>query len=191
MNTLSCLETWQTMTRLSAAGDQRHFSQCINMENYLVETELFPEPVLQAYSAWNLGEALSPAQQQHFNAERGGGQGDYRAGMPEKIANVVDCLSHFPNSKRALITISNHPIPNHRSDEQAKCLRELHFYLEGEAGATRLNASCFFRAQAALIFPKNIHFIGSLMQSIARQLPQQPSLGQLYYFTSLLVADRS
>jgi len=34
--------------------------------------------------------------------ERGGEQGDYRDGMPAKIANVIDCLRAFPHSKRAV-----------------------------------------------------------------------------------------
>ncbi|MBX2858816.1 MAG: hypothetical protein KTR17_09150 [Cellvibrionaceae bacterium] len=191
MKTLSCRETWLAMTRLSAAGDQRNYTQTIAMDDYLVETELFPKPVLEAYSCWNLGQPLKPQQQAYFNSERGGGQGDYREGMPEKIANVVDCLRHYPASKRALITIANQPIPDHRSDEQAKCFREIHFHLAKEPGRSILNATCFFRAQAALIFPKNIHFIGSLMHSIGQQLPQQPQLGQLFYLTSLLVADRT
>jgi hypothetical protein len=38
-------------------------------------------------------------------AERGGAQGDYRDGMPEKIANVIDCLKTEPLSKRAVIPI--------------------------------------------------------------------------------------
>ena len=37
--------------------------------------------------------------------ERGGGQGDYRDGMPEKIANVIACLKETPDSKRAIIPI--------------------------------------------------------------------------------------
>jgi hypothetical protein len=48
-----------------------------------------------------------------------------------------------------------------------------------------------FRAQAALIFPKNIHFIGSLMSEIASQLPGQPSLGRLFYLATILVSDRA
>jgi len=40
-----------------------------------------------------------------FLPERGGEQGDYREGMPEKIANVIDCLKNEPLSKRAIIPI--------------------------------------------------------------------------------------
>ena len=69
----------------------------------------------------------------------------------------------------------------------AKCMRELHFSLDGNT----LNASVFFRAQAASIFPKNIHFIGVLMDTIAHQLDAQPNVGSLHYFTTVLVGDRS
>lgn len=191
INTISCRDAWLTMTRLSAAGEQRNYTQTLAMDNYVVETELFPKAVLEAYSSWNLGQPLTAQQKAFFSAERGGGQGDYREGMREKIANVVDCLRQYPQSKRALITVANQPIPDHHSDEQAKCLREIHFHLATQPGGSILNATCFFRAQAALIFPKNIHFIGSLMHCVARQLPRQPKLGQLFYLTSLLVADRT
>ena len=37
--------------------------------------------------------------------ERGGAQGDYREGMPRKIANAIDCLKTHNHSKRAIIPI--------------------------------------------------------------------------------------
>jgi hypothetical protein len=37
-----------------------------------------------------------------YLVERGGDQGDYRAGMPEKIANAIDCLRTHSHSKRAV-----------------------------------------------------------------------------------------
>lgn len=37
--------------------------------------------------------------------ERGGAQGDYREGMPHKIANAIDCLKTHNHSKRAIIPI--------------------------------------------------------------------------------------
>ena len=175
------------MTEISAEAPVRNFTQALDMREYLVETELFPKDVLEAYSAWNLGLELSAEQQLHFNAERGGGQGDYREGMADKIANVVDCLNAFPHSKRAVIAISNQPFAQHHSDDDAKCLREIHFHLDGNT----LHASVFFRAQAASIFPKNIHFIGSLMESVAAQLDTQPTVGGLHYVTTILVGDRS
>jgi len=183
----SCRAAWEHMTEISMEEPVRNFTQVLDMSDYVVETELFPLEVLDAYSAWNLGRELTDNQRRHFNDERGGGQGDYRDGMPAKIANVVDCLNRFPESKRAVITISNYPDANHESDEMAKCMRELHFNLDGGT----LNASVFFRAQAASIFPKNIHFVGSLMDEVSTRLDTSPSVGWLHYVTTILVGDRS
>ena len=188
MEVKTCYQAWQAMTAIARSQSVRNYSQELDMTDYLVETDLFPEAALQAYSTWNLEKPLRPEQKKYFSHERGGGQGDYRTGMQEKIANVVDCLNHFPESKRALITICNTATPDHTSDDDAKCMRELHFYLSGD---NKLSATVFFRAQAAAIFPKNIHFIGSLMSEIAAKLRQKPSLGILYYLTTILVADRS
>lgn len=185
---ISCRTAWQTMTEAAAQASVRNYSQCLDMSDYCVETELFPKEVLEAYSAWNLGQEISSDQQKFFSSLRGGGQGDYRDNMPEKIANVVHCLREFPESKRAVITICNEPLAEHSDDQNAKCMREIHFYYDGQK---RLAATVLFRAQAAIIFPKNIHFIGSLMSTIASQLPGQPLLGELYYLTTLLVSDRA
>ncbi len=185
MKAITCQQAWRNMTQQSQNLRLRNYTQRLAMDDYVVETDLFPKAVLEAYTAWNLELPLSDEQTQFFNAERGGGQGDYRSGMRKKIANVVDCLGRFPQSKRAIITISNNSSPCHTSDEDAKCLRELHFYIEDNT----LNASCLFRAQAALIFPKNIHFIGALMAEIARSLAIP--VGTLFYCATILVSDRS
>ena len=187
METKNCSEAWQYMTEVSKDAPVRNFSQVLDMTDYVVETDLFPLDVLDAYSAWNLGLELTNDQRQHFNDERGGGQGDYRAGMGDKIANVIDCLNRFPDSKRAVITISNTPSASHENDETAKCMREIHFILDDGV----LDATVLFRAQAASIFPKNIHFIGSLMDTVAEQLDGRPAIGSLYYLTTVLVGDRS
>ena len=64
------------------------------------------------------------------------------------------------------------PSLDHSVDEAAKCLRELHFCLErrGVDAPVSLHCTGFMRAQAAVIFPKNIHFIGTVMHDIARRL---------------------
>jgi len=188
LNAQNCRLAWQQMTAACAAGPVRNYVQLLDMQDFLVETELFPEPVLRAYSARNMEKPLTEDQLQHINAERGGPQGNYRDGMAQKMANVVDCLSKFPQSKRAVITICNEPMPVHSNDADAKCVRELHLYLD-DAG--RLSGTVFLRAQAAALFPKNIHMLGSIMQEIAAQLPQRPALGTLFYLASILVADRS
>lgn len=183
----TCREAWEHMTEISMDAPVRNFSQDLDMADYVVETELFPLDVLDAYSAWNLERELTSEQRQHFSEERGGGQGDYREGMSDKLSNVVDCLNKFPQSKRAVITISNTPDARHEDDVAAKCMRELHFYLEDG----RLNATVLFRAQAASIFPKNIHFVGSIMDDIAARLDGQPVVGSVHYLASILVGERS
>lgn len=183
----SSIDIWEEMTEISKDNDVRNYACEIDMSNYLVETELFPKDVLHAYSQWNLEKPLDDELKKYFNNLRGGGQGDYRHEMRAKTDNVVDCLNTFPQSKRALITICNEASPTHSDDDNAKCMREIHFYLDNN----KLNASVFFRAQAALIFPKNIHFIGSLMNEIAEKLNTKPELGHLHYLTTILVSDRS
>lgn len=184
----TCKEIWEEMTELSKDNHVRNYACDIDMSDYLVETDLFPKDVLDAYSKWNLEKPLDDELKKHFSNTRGGDQGDYRTGMRAKTDNVVSCLNAFPESKRALITVCNNPTPDHSDDESAKCMREIHFYLDND---NRLNASVLFRAQAALIFPKNIHFIGSLMNEIASRLNTQPTLGYLHYTTTILVSDRS
>ena len=183
----TCRETWELMTQVTEEKSVRDFTQVIDMQNYLVESEMFPQEALLAYSSYNLEQEIKDDQKKYFNNARGGKQGDYREGMQKKINNVADCLTRYPESKRALITICNNPFPSHESDDDAKCMREIHFYIEDG----KLNASVLFRAQAAQIFPKNIHFIGSLMDAVKEKIPGDLELGQLFYHTSILVSDRS
>lgn len=71
-----------------------------------VETELFPLGALEYYTKKNMGEPYTEEEYNQWQlSERGGAQGDYRDGMVEKIANVVDCLKTEPLSKRAIIPI--------------------------------------------------------------------------------------
>ncbi len=188
MDTISCQETYQLMKRLTTKhGMIRNFHQNIRMDSWEVETDLFPKEALVVYSAWNLEQDISSEdKKKYFSAYRGGAQGDYRDGMDAKISNVVACLTLFPHSKRAVITIPNISSPAHTSDDDAKCLREIHFYLDGQ----QLNATAFFRAQAADIFPKNIHFIGVLISKIAGKLDGEVKPGVLHYHATTLVADR-
>ncbi len=183
----SCRNAWQHMTAVSKGASVRNFTQSLDMSDYLVETDVFPEEVLIAYSAHNMEGELTAEQKKFMNANRGGAQGDYRDGMAAKITNVVDCLTGFPQSKRALITVCNEPMPDHRSDSDAKCVRELQLYLDDDG---TLSGTVFLRAQAAFLFPKNIHMIGSIMTEIAQRLPSKPALGTLFYLTGILVSDR-
>jgi thymidylate synthase len=188
LDTISCQETYQLMKRLTTKhGMIRNFHQNVRMDNWEVETDLFPKEALEVYSAWNLEQDISSEdKKKYFLPYRGGSQGDYRDGMDAKISNVVACLTLFPHSKRAVITIPNNSSPVHTSDDDAKCLREIHFYLDRQ----QLNATAFFRAQAADIFPKNIHFIGALISEIAGKLDGEVKPGILHYHATTLVADR-
>ena len=164
MEIRSCRDAWLHMTDISAGHAVRNYVQWLDMQDYLVEE-----------------------QKQYFSDLRGGGQGDYRAGMRAKIANVVDCLTLFPQSKRAVIAMCNESMPKHKVDDDAKCLREVYFHLDGD---NKLNATVIFRSQAAMLFPKNIHFIGSMMSEVAERHPQRPSLGVVFYLAVILVSDR-
>src|SRR5438046_9846922 len=80
---------------------ERHgtlYSYCIpvHMQDYLIETDLFTRPGIEAYSRKNLGQPAKAGDEAYFNAERGGAQGDYSERITTKIANVIDCLEHFP-----------------------------------------------------------------------------------------------
>ena len=188
MESISCREAYETMCRLTANQKMvRNLHLDIMLDPWLVETDLFPQEALEAYSAWNLELDIPAAlREKYFSAHRGGSQGDYRDGMRAKIDNVVDCLTHYPGSKRAVIIIPNEACPSHRDDAAAKCMREVHFYLE----ENRVDATVLFRAQAAEIFPKNIHFIGEMVAEVARRLGNGRKPGRLHYLTTILVADR-
>lgn len=187
MKTISCQTAWREMCEASQSQSVRNYTRCLDMRNFVVETELFPLSVLEAYSSWNLEKPASDIDRSQMTEARGGAQGDYREGMAKKISNVVDCLSRFPQSKRAVITISNDAFASHQEDASAKCLRELHLYFDDNHA---LSATVYFRAQAATIFPKNIHFIGSVMTEVAKQLPTHPILGTVFYHATILVSER-
>lgn len=183
-----CSDAWRRMSAACAQGPVRNFAETLDMSDFVLETELFPRAALEAYSAWNMEQAVADEQRQHMNAERGGPQGDYRPGMAKKMANVVECLTQFPRSKRAVISISNNPMASHRDDSDAKCVRELHLYLD-DGG--QLSGTLLLRAQAVSLFPKNIHMVGSIMSEVAARLPGRPTLGTVFYLTTILVADRN
>lgn len=205
---ISCRQVWDEMNDLLTAKETklvRNFCCRIDMSDYIVETKLFPIEALKVYSSYNLGDSIREEDRsKYFSAHRGGSQGDYRDGIKGKIKNVVDCLQTFPASKRAVITIPNNPSPLHSSDDDAKCMREIHFYINDDCddddhNHRTLNATVWMRAQAAEIFPKNIHFVGSLMEVVAQRLCQGNlnnedgkalKLGELFYLATTLVSVR-
>jgi hypothetical protein len=164
-------------------------------EGFTVTTDLFPQDALDFYTLHNLNQLDEGGKHKDlyakfYNEARGGGQGDYRAGLHAKIDNVVDCLTKFPRSKRAIVTVpyakQTSDCADHTDDEQAKCLRELHFYVEDDG---KVHCTGFMRAQAASIFPKNIHYIGSMLATICDRLGRQP--GTYTHIVTTLVDDRA
>lgn len=162
----------------------------VSGENKTVTTPLFPKEALEFYSAYNLGKNLDQKDMDKwYTSERGGPQGDYRKGMPNKIERVVLALKDRPRSKRAVLTV---PYTDKCSvcvetgdDEQWKCLRELYFSVfEG-----KLNCTGVMRSQALSIFPKNIHFIASVMEEVAKGL--HIKTGNYTHVMHYLVKDRS
>ena len=142
-----------------------------------VETELFPLGALEYYTKKNMGWDYSDAERDMWQlAERGGEQGDYRAGIKKKIDNVIACLKAEPLSKRATITFPFTGIEaggtggSETNDwtyqGQNKCCRELHLYLEDG----KLKCTAIVRMQNANIFVKNIHFFATLLEYVAREL---------------------
>lgn len=202
----------ELMNDMLAALDARAAGDATPVRNYIgvitdmsrhslvIETPLFPEVALDFYTAHNLCRLIDtperdgPLYSRYYDAARGGGQGDYRDGLSAKIDNVVDCLTRFPQSKRAVLTV---PLSNHTStesdhtvDAEAKCLRELHFYIEDN----RLHCTGLMRANAATIFPKNIHYIGTLQRLIADRLAAAGvcggGVGSYTHFVTTLIDGR-
>jgi steroid 5-alpha reductase family enzyme len=125
-------------------GSINNFSK----ENATIETDLFDLETLDYYARKNCGLKVTKEEQAKFETEyRGGLQGDYSLEMNQKISNVVDSLIKYPQSKRSVIMMNN-TWWMHDDTDEAKCCRELHFYLtqEVESDAVLLNCSGIFQA---------------------------------------------
>ena len=160
-----------------------------------VETELFPLGALEYYTKKNMGWEYSQAEADQWQlAERGGEQGDYRAGITKKIANAVACLKAEPMSKRATITFpftgveaggtGGSETNDWTYQGQNKCCRELHLYLEDG----KLKCTAIVRMQNANIFVKNIHFFSTLLDGVAREL--DVPVGEYTHWITNLCYDR-
>jgi len=185
------LEMFLDMIKVtSVVNDVKGYSaNILRVQEDVIETELWTKDSLSFYSRYNMGmDYFEGEAETHKLPLRGGSQGDYRDEMKQKINNVVDCLTKFPNSKRATITIMNYSTAKHDEDDEMKCVREIHFLIhEGF-----LCANVMVRAQAVIIFPKNIHFITSLMKHIVKELTpfHNVKLGMIGYHITHLVKDR-
>lgn len=163
----------------------------ISIKSSTVETELFPLGALEFYTKKNMGWQYTQEESDRWllPCSRGGEQGDYRDGMSDKIANVIDCLRAEPRSKRAIIPIPFSSVGSKTVDwknqGQTKCCRELHLYVE----EGRLKCTGILRMQNASIFPKNIHFFATLLDHAATEL--RLPLGEYTHWITNLCHDRS
>ena len=166
--------------------------ETITRDSITIETDLFPKDALQFYTQHNMSqisyETSPDLYKKFYNSQRGGGQGDYSFGFQTKFDNLLDCLQKFPGSKRAVLSMpySKKYSQNvsHFDDGEQKCLRELHFFLEEDV----LHCSGFMRSQARIIFPKNMHFIGTVMLDLADALKVRT--GSYTHFVTTLVDGR-
>lgn len=179
----------------------------ITEEKMTLETDLFSKAALVAYAKKNCEERIDSYEMKFFTDYRGGTQGDYSMGMSFKIENVIDCLTQYPESKRAVIQINNKRWHHHETDK-AKCLRELHFFLtpiynsvngiissiNGQNG-WKLNCNAFYRAQAVDIMPKNVYFSFKVMNKIKKGLEKESEshimLGSYSQFVTTMVRKRT
>jgi hypothetical protein len=186
-------ELHQRLVDLCSAGGGGEFIvrnfvgviQDISIEASTIETDLFPKGALEYYTKKNMGWDYTQEEYDQWQLpERGGAQGDYREGMTEKIANVIDCLKTEPLSKRAIIPIPFTEEPSRTVDwtnqGQTKCCRELHFYLEDG----KLKCTGIVRMQNANIFVKNIHFFATLIHHVATELGGVP-VGEYTHFITV------
>ncbi len=165
-------------------------------ENATIETDLFDIETLDYYARKNCGFEVTQEEQDKYETEyRGGLQGDYSSEMNDKISNVVDSLIKYPQSKRSVIMMNN-TWWMHDDTDEAKCCRELHFYLsrDEESQSFSLNCSGIFRAQAVDIMPKNFFFVYKIMEHINEKLQLLGSdnyeLGSYTHFVTILVPTR-
>ena len=160
-----------------------------------VETELFPLGALNYYTKKNMGWDYTPEEVDTWQLkERGGEQGDYRAGIDKKIANAIACLKAESLSKRATITFpftgeeaggKGGSETNDWTDQgMNKCCRELHLYLEDG----KLKCTGLVRMQNANIFVKNIHFFATLLEHVAGELDVE--VGEYTHWITNLCYDR-
>lgn len=168
-----------------------------NEENATIITDLFDFETLDYYARKNCELPISQEEKVKYETEyRGGLQGDYSSEMGSKVSNVVDCLNSFPLSKRAVIMMNN-SWWNHQDTDEAKCCRELHFYLTEDEESKKLLLNCtgIFRAQAVDIMPKNFYFVYKITELIQKKLNNINSvkceIGSYSHFVTILVPTRN
>ena len=167
-----------------------------NKENATILSDLFDLETLDYYARKNCGFPVTKDEVEKYETEyRGGLQGDYSSDMDSKIKNIVDSLINFPASKRAVVMMNN-KWWTHDDTDEAKCCRELHFYLSTskDGNSMLLNCTGIFRAQAVDIMPKNFFFVYKILEVINEKLNSQAKqkylIGSYTHFVTILVPTR-
>ena len=167
-----------------------------NKENATILSDLFDLETLDYYARKNCGFPVTKDEVEKYETEyRGGLQGDYSSDMDSKIKNIVDSLINFPESKRAVVMMNN-KWWTHDDTDEAKCCRELHFYLSTskDGNSMLLNCTGIFRAQAVDIMPKNFFFVYKILEVINEKLNSQAKqkylIGSYTHFVTILVPTR-
>ena len=165
-----------------------------NEKNAIIETELFDIDSLRYYAKKNCGLEVTFKEKELFETEyRGGSQGDYSAEIEQKIDNVVDSLTKFNDSKRAVVMMNNHWW-SHDDTDEAKCLREVHFRIEKQDNHLLLCSTGIFRAQAVDIMPKNFYFVYTIMNLVKEKINKEVDfdikMGSYTHFVTILVPTR-
>ena len=170
--------------------------QEFNKENATILTDLFDLDTLDYYARKNCGFPVTKDEVKKYETEyRGGLQGDYSTDMDSKIENIVESLINFPASKRAVVMMNN-KWWSHNDTDEAKCCRELHFYLSKSKydNTMLLNCTGIFRAQAVDIMPKNFFFVYKILEVINEKLNIQTNqkymIGSYTHFVTILVPTR-
>ena len=170
--------------------------QEFNKENATILTDLFDLDTLDYYARKNCGFQVTKDEVKKYETEyRGGLQGDYSSDMDSKIENIVESLINFPASKRAVVMMNN-KWWSHDDTDEAKCCRELHFYLSKSKydNTMLLNCTGIFRAQAVDIMHKNFFFVYKILEVINEKLNIQTNqkymIGSYTHFVTILVPTR-
>jgi len=107
-NAKTCREVWMEMESATKTGQVRNFTRTIDMADFTVVTELFPQEALHVYSHWNLEEPVSEEhRKKYFSAHRGGlqrrheGQDCKRGGLSDEIPKIKEsCHYHSAQPQR-------------------------------------------------------------------------------------------
>tara|TARA_Y100000768_G_scaffold47596_1_gene31110 strand:+ start:1555 stop:2154 length:600 start_codon:yes stop_codon:yes gene_type:complete len=195
-NYSNAIEMQDSARKVAPANNFTGVIEEFNKENATVLSDLFDLETLDYYARKNCGFPVTKDEIKKYETEyRGGLQGDYSSDMNSKIENIVESLTNFPASKRAVVMMNN-KWWSHDDTDEAKCCRELHFYLTKSKydNTMLLNCTGIFRAQAVDIMPKNFFFVYKILEVINEKLNIQTNqkymIGSYTHFVTILVPTR-